>query len=185
VIHIRVPTGKGHSTETALLRIHNDIIGAIGERKVVLLVQLDLSAAFDTVNHECLVSILQELGVSDTALQWFRSYLQCRQQAIYIKGTRSDIRDLSCGVPQGSVLGPILFTIYTISLGRLLRDQCPDYHIYANDTSLYMCVKPNQLAEATAQLTSCVSLIHRWMNKHQLKMNDDKRVHGYHQQTTV
>jgi len=164
----------GHSTETTMLRLYNDVVIALGEKKVVLLVMLDLSAAFDTVNYKCLLSILHELGVRGTVLQWFESYLHHRQQKINIKGTRSDSKELSCGVPQGSVLGPILFNIYTSSLGRLLRQQLPLYQFYADDSELYLCVKPSQLAMATTQIEDCVGLIQAWMCKHQLKMNDEK-----------
>ena len=165
---------QNHSTETALLRVQNDIINAIGKQKVVLLVLLDLSAAFDTVDHECLLATLQSLGVHDTALVWFHSYLTCRMQRINIKGTRSGVKNITCGVPQGSVLGPILFTIYTSSLGLLLREQQPQYHMYADDTSLYLCVKPSHLNEATQQISNCITLIQKWMCQHQLKMNEEK-----------
>ena len=165
---------RGHSTETVLLSLHNDVIKAIGEQKIVLLVMLDLSAAFDTVSHECLLSTLKELGVCDTVLQWFESYLSGREQKINIKGTYSDVKELSCGVPQGSVLGPILFNIYTSSLGRMLRQLCPQYHMYADDSSLYLSIKPNQLSNATNQIAHCVSLVQKWMCKFHLKMNEDK-----------
>ena len=164
----------GHSTETALVRVHNDIVRAIGKHKVVLFVMLDLSAAFDTVNHRCLLSILQELGVGGSVLHWFQSYLECRQQQINIHGTYSDTKELKCGVPQGSVLGPILFNIYTSSLGRLLRQHLPQYHLYADDSNLYLCRKLSQLASGTLQVGKCVSLIQSWMCQHQLKMNEDK-----------
>jgi hypothetical protein len=165
---------RHHSTETALLRVHNDIISAIGEKKVVLLVLIDLSAAFDTVSHKCLLSTLQHLGVKGNALDWFASYLSCRQQRININGTQSDSKELMCGVPQGSVLGPVLFTIYTSSLGQLLREQQPQYQMYADDTSLYLCVKPSHLDEATQQITNTISLVQNWMSRHELKMNEEK-----------
>ena len=151
-----------HSTETALVRVHNDVVRALGEQKVVLFVMLDLSAAFDMVNYECLLTILDELGVRGTVLQWFRSYLHDRPQLINIKGTHSDTRKLTCGVPQGSVLGPILFTIYTSSLGRLLRQHLPQYHLYADDSTLYLCVKPSELPVATKQIEVCVTPVHAW-----------------------
>jgi hypothetical protein len=165
---------KAHSTETALLKVQNDVIRAVGERKIVLLVMLDLSAAFDTVDHECLLATLEHLGVCAVALQWFRSYLSIRSQMVSIKGTLSESRNLSCGVPQGSVLGPILFTLYTSALGRLLQQEVPQYHMYADDTSLYLSVKPTELEDAVEQMVSCISLVQNWMCSHQLKMNDDK-----------
>ncbi len=80
----------GHSTETAMVKIHNDIITALGQKKAVLLVMLDLSAAFDTVSYDCLLSRLQEVGVKGTVLQWFETYLRNRMQRINFKGTLSD-----------------------------------------------------------------------------------------------
>jgi hypothetical protein len=157
-----------------LLRIQNDIIKAVGEQKVVLLTMIDLSAAFDTVNHECLLSTLQELGIQDTALRWFHSYLTCRQQRINVMGTCSESKDLTCGVPQGSVLGPILFTVYTSSLGRLIREEQLQYHIYADDTSIYLSIKPENLIDGIRQIERCVARVQQWMRKFQLKMNSDK-----------
>ena len=165
---------RGHSTETVLLSLHNDVIRAMGEQKVVLLVMLDLSAAFDTVSHECLLTTLSELGVCDIVLQWFQSYLSGREQKINIKGTYSDVKNLSCGVPQGSVLGPILFNIYTSSLGRMLHQLSPQYHMYADDSSLYLSIKPNELTDATNQIAQCVSIVQKWMCRFHLKMNEDK-----------
>jgi hypothetical protein len=165
---------QAHSTETALLKVHDDVTRAVGEQKVVLVVLLDLSAAFDTVSHEYLLSTLQDLGVQETALAWIKSYLTSRHQQVSIKGTRSDEKELTCGVPQGSVLGPILFNIYTSSLGRLLRQQLPQYNLYADDSTLYLCIKPKQLMEGTRQIEDCVQLVQRWMSSSQLKMNNDR-----------
>ena len=134
-----------HSTETALVRVQDDICRAFGDRQVILLVMLDLSAAFDTVNHQILLSILADMGICDLALQWFRSYLEKRKQVVNLKGTRSDHKPLDCGIPQGSVLGPILFTIYSSSLGHLLREKDVGFHLYADDTQLYVSASPEHL----------------------------------------
>ena len=84
---------------------------------------------------------MSEMGIQEITLHWFRSYLTGRKQQILIKGEHSEAKELSCGVPQGSNLGPTLFNIYTSSLGHLLSDQSPQYQIYADDTSLYACVR--------------------------------------------
>lgn len=165
---------KDHSTESALLRVQNDILHAIGGQKVVLLILLDLSAAFDTVEHSSLLSILKHLGIEGTALQWFSSYLENRSQCINISGTKSDPRQLGCGVPQGSVLGPVLFTIYTSSLGRLLQQHNINYHFYADDTQLYISCKPQDIDSAIARMEACISDIYRWMCSHHLKLNSEK-----------
>ncbi len=134
---------------------------------------LDLSAAFDTVSYDCLLSMLKELGVKGTLLQWFETYLRNRMQRINIKGTLSDSKELLSGVPQGSVLGPVLFNIYTLSLGRLLRKHLPQYHFYADDTNLYTCVKPSALMVAKKKdPEDCIALVQTWMNTCQLKMNE-------------
>ena len=106
---------KNHSTETALLRVKNDILMNMNKGHVTLLVFLDLSAAFDTVDHSSLLTSLQtRFGVSGKVLEWFASYLHDRSQHITINGTLSDSFSLQCGVPQGSCLGPILFVIYAM-----------------------------------------------------------------------
>ena len=107
--------------ETALVTVQHDILNAIGGRQSVLLVLLDLSAAFDTVSHAELISTLQRLGIIGRALQWFTSYLTDREQYTQIGFSKSSYEPMWCGVPLGSVLGPILFTIYTKSLGSLFR----------------------------------------------------------------
>ena len=107
----------GHSTETALIRVYNDILCAIDEKQCVLLVLLDLSAAFDTVDHEVLLSRLEErLGICGNALSWVKSYMSDRKQSVSINGTTSESHVLDCGVPQGSVLCPLFFVSYTLPL---------------------------------------------------------------------
>ena len=100
---------KHHSTETALIRVHNDILLALSEKKACLMLLLDLSAAFDTVDHAALIDVLAALGVKDRALDWFRSYLSERFQCVQIGSHCSTPKALKWGVPQGSVLGPVLF----------------------------------------------------------------------------
>ena len=104
---------KCHSTETALLCIHNDIVVSLHKGLSVLLVLLDLSAAFDTIDHKILLNLLKNrIGVNDgQVLQWFRTYLKGRTQSVCINNSTSYPADLLCGVPQGYVLGPMLFTI--------------------------------------------------------------------------
>ena len=128
----------GHSTETALLRVHNDIVSAIDKGKGVFLTLLDLSAAFDTVDHEILLSFLKDhVGLDGPVLRLFETYLSNRTQCVSVKGVLSELSELTFGVPQGSVLGPIAFCIYTIPLGAILQHYDILYHIYADDTQLY------------------------------------------------
>ena len=111
---------KFHSTETAMVKIQNDLLLAVDRQGGAILVLLDLSAAFDTIDHDLLLQRLQcDYGVTGVALDWCASYLSGRQQAVRVKNTLSDVRDLPYGVPQGSVLGPQLFSMYTSPLPLL------------------------------------------------------------------
>ena len=165
---------QGHSTETALVRVQNDIICAVGQQKAVLFVMLDLSAAFDTVNHQLLIQTLQQLGIRGTMLPWFSTYLSGRLQMIKVNGVTSKPKLLDCRVPHGSVLGPILFTIYTASLGQLLRQLDVQYHLYADDSQLWVIFKPPERDTAIGQMEKCIVSVQKWMLSHELKINDDK-----------
>jgi hypothetical protein len=167
-----------NSTETAITRVHNDILQALDKDGAAILVLLDLSAAFDTIDHTLLLQILEhDMKVSGHALCWFRSYLTNRTQTINICGSMSEKCDLSCGVPQGSVLGPILFTTYTRPLGKVISKGPLSYMLYADDTQLYMSFRPKDptsASTAVAAVTSCVGEIKKWMSKFFLKLNEDK-----------
>ena len=135
-----------HSTETALLRVHNDILQAVDNCGGAILVLLDLSAAFDTIYHEKLIGILDTYcGIKGDPLKWFSSYLKDRVQSVQIGSTFSREQNLLFGVPQGSVLGPVLFTIYTTPLGKIIQRHGLTYHLYADDTQLYIAFKPSDV----------------------------------------
>ena len=113
---------KGHSTETALVRVHNDIVSAVDKGNGVCLILLDLSAAFDTVDHTILCTFLEDfIGLEGPALNFFKSYLTGRTQCVSVKGVLSELSELMFGVPQGSVLGPLVFCIYTLPLSAILK----------------------------------------------------------------
>jgi len=160
-----------HSTETALLHVYDDIIRSIGDQKAVLFVMIDLSAAFDTIDTEILQRTLQQLGIRDTAADWFQSYMQHRMQCVKIGNEKSTSSELTQGVPQGSVLGPILFTLYMTSLGRVLRHHGIRYHCYADDTQLWLPFAPHQITDAIRSMESCLNDVQRWMFHFKLKMN--------------
>ena len=167
-----------HSTETALLRVQNDILQAVDSRGGAILVLLDLSAAFDTIDHETLIRTLDiYCGIRGDPLKWFLSYLKGRVQSVQIGSTFSREQNLLFGVPQGSVLGPVLFTIYTTPLGRIIQRHGLTYHLYADDTQLYMAFKPSDViskCDAISRIEACVADIRIWMNDNFLKLNDDK-----------
>lgn len=166
------------STETALLKVQDHILTSIDQRKGVVLLLLDLSAAFDTVDHAILLDTLEkDIGIKGQSLMWMASYLQHRQQTVIVPDGRSDSRPLSCGVPQGSVLGPLLFTIYTQPLADILRHHGVSYHLYADDTQLYLEFRLTDEVsqqEAIRRLELCVASIRAWMSKNMLRLNDDK-----------
>ncbi len=144
----------------------------------VLLSLLDCFAAFNLVSCQILLGHLQQcLGVSGPVLEWFISYLTDRSQSVLIMGTKSSASPLSCGVPQGLVLGPILFTIYTISLGDIIWSHHAAFHLYADDSQLYLAcdnTKPKSVDQALSRLEACIGDIRLWMPQNQLKLNDSK-----------
>ena len=166
-----------HSTETALVRVSNDILMALDQRKAATLVLLDLSAAFDTFDHGLMRKRLSDIGIKGRAHEWFSSYLQGRVQSVSIQGITSQSVPLKCGVPQGSVLGPFLFTQYTVPIGAICRRHGVSYQLYADDTQLYVTFKvndPEDLQSALLRIEACISEIRAWMVLHRLKLNDDK-----------
>jgi hypothetical protein len=179
--HLHTPSQSAyrplHSTETALLKIQNDILLSLDSSKGVLLILLDLSAAFDTIDHDILLSRLQfRIGVTDTALQWFKSYLSDRSQVIYLNGMSSKSCLLRFGVPQGSVDGPFEFIIYSSPLHDIATKHGLSIHMYADDTQIYIefVLTPHSLDVAKSKLEVCVEDIRIWMRNNKLQLNEDK-----------
>uniref|UniRef100_A0A669D7L0 Reverse transcriptase domain-containing protein n=1 Tax=Oreochromis niloticus TaxID=8128 RepID=A0A669D7L0_ORENI len=166
---------KVHSTETALLRVSNDILLQSDAGKCSVLLMLDLTSAFDTVDHYILLNRLKYwVGVSGTALKWFSSYISERYSTVAVSKYRSSSASLSFGVPQGSVLGPLLFLVYLLPLQHILspfEDIC--YHCYADDIQLYISFKPEE-ASKLQLLNVCLETIKGWMAENFLQLNENK-----------
>ena len=165
----------GHSTETALVRVMNDLLRAMDGGKLSLLTLLDLSAAFDTIDHKILLDRLQlSFGISGSALNWFQSYLHDRSQTVSISNRSSEPSALSLGVPQGSVLGPVLFILYTKPLSSLISHHSVSSQSFADDTQIHDTCLPGQLDSTVLRVRECVDDVRRWMTCNKLKLNDDK-----------
>ena len=163
-----------HSTETALVKVNNDLLIASDNGLVSVLVLLDLSAAFDTIDHNILLQSLEhQIGIKGTALSWFRSYLSDRSQFVHVNDESSINTTVSHGVPQGSVLGPILFTLYMLPLGNIIRNHSINFHCYADDTQLYLSIKPDE-SNQLSKLQTCLKDIKSWMSCNFLMLNSEK-----------
>ena len=112
--------------------------------------------------------------MSGKALEWFKSYLTGRSQRIKLGNCLSSRSDLSFGVPQGSVLGPLHFTLYTTELSSLVSGHAIPHHLYADDSQLYVSFSPGDSATALNGLQSCLASVHSWMSTNKQKLNPDK-----------
>ena len=167
-----------HSTETALLKVQNDILINMDNGEVMLLVMLDMSAAFDTIDHNILIDILKnDFGVVDNALKWFRSYLANRKQHVVIDRCKSSEFMAATGVPQGSCLGPVLFLLYVSGLSEIISKHLPCHHAFADDTQLYLSFKPQNSSyqeSAVKAMEDCIDDLRNWMIVHRLFIQSSK-----------
>jgi len=168
---------KFHSTETALTNVLSDILSAIDGGNTALMSMLDMSAAFDTVDHQILLQRLNtSFGISSTVLEWFTSYLSNRQQCVQHSGHTSTTTTLTCGVPQGSVLGPILFILYTADITKIIEKHELHHHLYADDSQIYGFCQPSTVdnAHLRNKLTYCIGEVASWMRSNRLQFNSSK-----------
>ena len=164
-----------HSTETALLKIVNDIFETVDSGCTTVLVALDLSAAFDLIDHAALVKRLEHtFGVRGAALDWLRSYLNTRSCYVRIGNSVSTTTHCDTGVPQGSCLGPVLFSLFTTPLSNVLSKFSVKFHQYADDTQIYLSVNKDNCTTAALELAACTTAVYDWLLHHSLSLNPDK-----------
>ena len=170
---IRISSNKKwHSTETSLIHTTDTILNAIVERKTTAMVLLDKSKAFDSISHKILFYKLQDLGASTSAIDWFSSYLSNRTHIVRINTKISDPLPLTSGVPQGSILGPILFGIYVNDLPSIPRNCLTE--CYVDDTKLYMSFRPHASGNTVAAMNEDLVSLHNWCFDNGLLLNPDK-----------
>ena len=167
-----------HSTETALLKVKTDILDNMDKGCVNCLVLLDLLAAFDTVNYQYLMDRLRyRFGLDGKIMEWISNYLQDRTQKVVVDNVKSESVRLNQGVPQGSVLGPILFSLFISPLGDICRKYNICFHSYADDQQIYISFDPSIQGDeelCVKSLEACIHDIRIWMKTNLLKLNDSK-----------
>src|SRR5664279_1445573 len=160
-----------HSTETAVLKVVSDILMALDVGGLAVLVLLDLSAAFDSVDHTILLHRLRtSFGLGDAAISWFKSYLSDRIQHVRISGTSSSPSTIGCGLPQGSGLGPILFVMYSADLLKLIERQQLIPHAFADDSQIYGFCSPSDVESLSSRVSTCVDEVSKWMKTNRLQL---------------
>jgi len=164
-----------HSTETSLIHLLDSIYNSADNGLATLLLSLDLSAAFDTVDHSILLSRLHtSFGISGSVLAWLSSYLSNRTFSVNLNSFSSVPLTVTCGVPQGSILGPILFSLYMSPIANIVSSFGVSQQQYADDTQLFVFLSPANLDNQLTRLQSCLSSVRDWFLRNGLVLNPDK-----------
>ena len=165
----------GHSTETALLKVVNDLFLSLNKGNISVLALLDFSSAFDTIDHPILVHRLHtDFGFTDTVLQWFSSYLTDRTHYVSLSIHCSAFVPVHSGVPQGSVLGAMLFIMYIKLLSAIIDSHSIIHHSFSDDLQLHMSAPPNRISELLHSLQSCIGDVKAWATANMLNLYDNR-----------
>ena len=169
---------KNHGVETATMKMYSDLLNAIDNSQVTIVVMIDLSAVFDTVDIPTVINILQnDFGIKYTPLKWVESYLTKRTVKVVIENSFSDTEHLKFGVPQGSCAGPVIFTMYIAALKNIGQKYNLELYGYADDHKTAFRIQAGDAQSETIvikQLSECLQDIILWMNQKKLKMNNSK-----------
>ena len=161
---------SNHSTVTCLHRVVDDWHEALNEREIVAVCFLDISKCFDAISHELLLLKLKYHGVQENELEWFKSYLTGRKQMVTINGNLSKPKNVTIGIPQGGVLGPVLFLLFINDITQNVnKGTC---NIFADDVAIYC--NGSDVSEVELKLQLCINEIDEWYNNNRLKINADK-----------
>ena len=164
-----------HSTETALLKVVNDLFLSLDKGNISVLALLDFSSAFDTIDHHILVHRLHtDFGFTDTVLQWFSSYLTDCTHYISLSNHCSAFAPVHSGVPQGSVLGSVHFTMYIKPMSAIIDSHSIIHHSFADDLQLQMSALPDRISKLLHSIQSCIGDVKAWATANMLKLNDNK-----------
>jgi hypothetical protein len=166
---------SSHSTESALLRVLSDIFSAIDKQQITLLALLDVSAAFDTVDHPILLGRLStSFGIDGSAFAWIRSFIIGRTLAVHHGSTASNRVPVRSGVPQGSVLGPLLYILYTADISRIVEQLGFGVHLYADDVQLYVSGNALASSDLASRALQAIDSVRAWMSSNRLRLNPSK-----------
>ena len=152
-----------------VIKISDYILNAIECKKITILVLLDLSKAFDRINHYLLLGKRERIDASPSAIRWFKSYLSGRQQAVRIGSTLSSTLPINHGVPQGSILGPVLFSLYINDLPTVSK-HC-DIECYVDDSKQFLSFSLSELDNAVAKVNQDLKLMFKWCCANYLLIN--------------